>query len=405
MQRADVKRPSCVCAITFKECWQVEDGRWFTNGGFPLQMAGIASLFDRMTLLMTKADTPGDGGMPLPDNAEIVIIRRPVSWDLRRKFSVAAHLPYYLGVLARNMRSADVVHVPPPGDIPLLGIIVALAMRKRLIVRYCGSWGDTRETTFTNRFTRAIMRHFAGGRNVMVATGDGDDPPAPGISWIFSTALSAKELRMTQPDCERRPGTSVQLVYIGRLHEIKGVANLIKAVDLLSRGGFSPLPTVSVIGEGPERGDLERLVAQLHLQEHVRFLGQLDRTALVKTLSNLDLCVQPSLSEGFSKAWLDAFSMGLPVLASDVGAARSVIGGDGLRGWLVPPGDVDALAAQLKTILSTPLDWPSIRHRCRSWVEGRTLEAWAEHIGELCARQWNWSMIEGKLRERAEEPA
>src|SRR4051812_28801142 len=51
-----------VCAVSFKECWQ-EDGRWLTYGGFPSQMAAIASLFDEMTLVIVRVPSRR-GGMP-----------------------------------------------------------------------------------------------------------------------------------------------------------------------------------------------------------------------------------------------------------------------------------------------------------------------------------------------------
>jgi glycosyltransferase involved in cell wall biosynthesis len=114
-------------------------------------------------------------------------------------------------------------------------------------------------------------------------------------------------------------------------------------------------------------------------------------------LHQADICVQPSLSEGFSKAWLDAMAHGLPVMASRVGAASAVIGDGCERGWLVPPGNVQALAAALREAISTPRDWPELRHRCRAYVESRTLEAWAKRIGDICQRQWNLEMIGGKL--------
>ena len=123
------------------------------------------------------------------------------------------------------------------------------------------------------------------------------------------------------------------------------------------------------------------------------FAGQVDRFELSRQLSKADLCVQPSLTEGFSKAWLDAMAHALPVLASDVGAARSVIGSDGERGWLVPPGDVQALAIALRRVLRGPVDWPALRRRCRQYAESCTLESWAQQIGEICARQWNIPMV------------
>ena len=54
-----------VCAVSFKECWQDDDGRWLSYGGFPMQMTAIASLFDAMTLVIVNG-RPRAGGMPLP---------------------------------------------------------------------------------------------------------------------------------------------------------------------------------------------------------------------------------------------------------------------------------------------------------------------------------------------------
>jgi len=311
---------------------------------------------------------------------------------------VLAHLPHYILTIARNVRQADVVHTPLPGDLPLLGMLVAVALRKRLVVRYGGSWTATSQTTFMNRVTQGCMRRFAGGRNVMLVTGAGTAVPAPRMHWIFSTALSREEIAGLQPDLCRPLHSPCRLVYIGRLSSEKGVGNLIRAMELLkSRGALDPLPELTVIGDGPERSKLEALAISEDCAGAVRFMGQLDRVSLSRELGEMDICVQPSLTEGFSKAWLDAMAHGLPVLASEVGAARSVIGGDAGRGWLVPPGDVAALAEALRQAITAPNDWPALRRRCREYVEGQTLEAWAERIGETCARQWGISLVNGKL--------
>ena len=384
-----------VCAVSFKECWQDPNGNWYSNGGFPLQMAAVASLFDSMTLLITRRDTPGEGGLPLPESADIVVLRNPIGRDFRRKLSILASLYYYISTIARHAARADCVHVPPPGDIPLLGMLVGLALRKRLIVRYGGSWATTSRTTLTNRTTRALMRIFAGGRNVMLATGEAQMAPARGISWIFSTGLSEQELARVRPVMDRGLSAPPQLAYVGRLSVEKGLQNLIQAIADLEREGLTPVPELTIIGDGPERGRLRDLSVKLGHENRIRFTGQLDRAALSAALSRADFCVQPSLSEGYSKAWLDAFAHGLPVLASEVGAARPVIGEE--RGWLVSPGDVSGLAARLREVLNEPRDWPALRHRCREFAESRTLEAWAKDIGRICGEQWNVRMVDGKL--------
>jgi glycosyltransferase involved in cell wall biosynthesis len=307
------------------------------------------------------------------------------------------HLPYYWRTMVRACRRADAVHVPTPGDLPLIAMVVALTMRKPLLARYGGSWVGTSTTTVANRVTRWLMRRFAGGRNVMLATGDGATPPARGMSWIFATALSRAELEQIHPRLDRGLSSPPRLIYAGRLSPEKGVADLVRAVSHLARERFAPIPFLTLVGDGPQRAELEALVTELDCTRIVQFVGQLDRRSLSDQMSRADICVQPSLTEGFSKAWLDALAHGVPVLSSDVGAARVVIGGRGERGWLVPPGDVSALAAALRAVLAGPIDWYPLRALCRAYAEGRTLEAWTHAIGEQCAQQWRVGFVNGRL--------
>ncbi|HYO83438.1 MAG TPA: glycosyltransferase [Bryobacteraceae bacterium] len=385
-----------VCAISFVECWRSEDGVWMAAGGFPRQMAGIAGLFDEMDLLMIDG-RPRPGGQPLPAKARVVPMRGPTGTDGRRKVSVLLNLAYYSQVMMRHIRSADVVHVPLPGDIPLLGLGFALLARKRLIARYGGSWSATSQTTLMNRVTRSLMRAFAGGANIMLATGSGKDEPAPNMHWIFSTALSESELNSIDPDLNRSPGNPPQLAYCGRLSEEKGIEYLLRALARLNEQGFMPVPRVTLMGAGPDRPRLEALAVQLNVARQVRFTGQLDRQGLTAVLSSADLCVQPSLTEGFSKAWLDAMAHGVPVIASRVGAAATVIGGEGQRGWVVEPGHVDQLAATIRTALTGTADWHQLRRRCRLYAESLTLEKWQLEIGRICSQAWKCRLVGGRL--------
>jgi glycosyltransferase involved in cell wall biosynthesis len=386
-----------VCVITFKYCWRDETGAWMSDGGFPLQMAGIRSLFDGMTMIMPEGTARG-GGMPLPPDATVYPIRVPAGFGFPHKLSFIANLPSYVRTMIPHVRRAGVIHLPVPGDISFLGLVLGLLFRKRMIVRYGSSWAQTSQATFATTMTKAVMRRFAGGRNVMLATGDGPAPPAPGISWIFSTAITKKELQAIPCHADRGLSDPPSLAYVGRLSAEKGVSKLIEAVALLAREGGAPVPQITIIGDGPDRALLEGKIKDAGLRDQFVFAGQLDRGALSKALQKIDFCVQASLTEGFSKAWLDAFAHGLPVLSSDVGAARAVIGGEGERGWLVPPGNVPVLKDELKRIMTEPTDWPSLRQRCRDFTERRTLEVWAEEIGRICARQWHIGYEGGKLR-------
>ncbi|HPO57621.1 MAG TPA: glycosyltransferase [Anaerolineaceae bacterium] len=385
-----------LCAISFKECWQDEQGRWWAQGGFPGQMTAIGRLFDRMTLVIVRGE-PQEGGSPLPDFAEVVPLRPIPGSDTRRKVALLRAFTYYWGRIWREVRAADVVHTPVPGDLSLLGALAALLQRKRLIMRYGGSWEENSQQTTMNRVTKWIMRRFAGGRNVMIATGMQTDPPAPRMHWLFATALARAEIDQFQPDYERGLSRPPCLVTLGRLSPEKGVEVLVRAVGLLKEEGFEPMPVLTILGDGPERGRLEALVDELGLRGQVRFTGMLGREELHRELAGADLAVHPSLTESLSKAWLDAMAHGLPLIATRVGVAGEFFGPPGQVGWLVPAGDPEALADAMRQVLTGEVDWPGMRRRCREKVEGMTLEAWAGRIGRFCAEQWGMRLEKGKL--------
>jgi len=96
----------------------------------------------------------------------------------------------------REILRADAVHSPIPGDIGTIGFLLAFALRKPLFIRHCGNW--LKPSTTAERFWKWFMEKFAGGRQVMLATGGSPGPPSrvnSAIHWIFSTTLSDVELR------------------------------------------------------------------------------------------------------------------------------------------------------------------------------------------------------------------
>jgi glycosyltransferase involved in cell wall biosynthesis len=367
-----------------------------TDGGFPRQMGAIASLFDEMDLLMIGSE-PRGGGLPLPPAARIVLLPKPKGKNLRRKLSVASRLPEYLYTVARFARRADVVHTPLPGDLPLLAMWIGLLLRKRILARYGGSWERTSVTTVFNRVTRASMRAFAGGRNVMLATGEGVRPPAPNMTWLFASALSERELETIRPCFDRGVGSPPRIVFLGRLSPEKGLRVLIEAIARLAAEGFPRMPRVLLVGDGPQRAELEALCDRAGCRQWICFAGQLRREEMNAVAAEADFCVQPSFTESLGKAWIDAMAHGLPVLTCSIGAAEAAIGLSGERGWIVPPGDAAALAAMIQAVIDGTIDWPALRRRCREYAEQHTLEGWRDRIAAICASKWNCRLSQGRL--------
>ena len=142
---------------------------------------------------------------------------------------------------------------------------------------------------------------------------------------------------------------------VGSVGRLVGAKNHLRLLDMaahLVAGGLGHLHLV-IVGEGPERGVLERRVAALGLDAHVTLTGQRDDVPDV--LAALDVFVLSSDREGHPLTALEAQSAGTPVVLTDVGGSAEAIARAGGRvgGLLVEP-DARALAAAVRRLADHP---------------------------------------------------
>ena len=142
------------------------------------------------------------------------------------------------------------------------------------------------------------------------------------------------------------PESAPLLVAAGRLSAEKGHRFLVEALAKLK---LVPEPHAVILGEGRERETLNRLARVLGVENRLHLVGF--RRDVLACLSAADLVVNPSLSEGLPNVVLEAQSLGVPVVATDVGGVSEIFDG-GRTGWLVPAGDPGALAQAIRGALS-----------------------------------------------------
>lgn len=136
-----------------------------------------------------------------------------------------------------------------------------------------------------------------------------------------------------------------RLGFVGRLESVKNPLALIAAVARLREEG---IPAEAwLLGDGSQLEMLKDRAAELDVGQYVRFLGYQDDPA--QFVSECDLYVQPSLSEGFGLALVEAMGCGVPVLASAVGGAPEIIE-HGCSGWLLEQPTVEQLVVDLRKI-------------------------------------------------------
>jgi glycosyltransferase involved in cell wall biosynthesis len=138
------------------------------------------------------------------------------------------------------------------------------------------------------------------------------------------------------------------ILFVGNLIKVKGVDYLIRALPQILRR--IPEAALVLVGDGPETGNLTRLVHRLKLTDEVIFAGKVEKSSLPQLYPLADVCVIPSLSEVAPYVALEAMAMKKPVVASRVGNLPELIAEK--TGILVNPEDSGSLAEAVIRLLS-----------------------------------------------------
>lgn len=167
--------------------------------------------------------------------------------------------------------------------------------------------------------------------------------------------------------------------FVGRFVEEKGIRVLLNAAGLLKSQGYQF--GLKLIGDGPERANLETIAEDLHLGPNVSFTGFLSGEELARALSDVAAVVVPSTWEELAPlAPIEHMMRGRLVIASDIGGLGEEVNGAGLK---FPPGSVDGLASCMRKVLDEPSIAGTLGKKAREralefFLHGRMIQ---EHRG------------------------
>jgi glycosyltransferase involved in cell wall biosynthesis len=214
---------------------------------------------------------------------------------------------------------------------------------------------------------------------------------SPSVAHLTRRRLHVDESRLclwpifaadpTAPVCTSwRPGETLRIGSLGRLHPVKGYDVLVAALAQLRAQGWRPaMPVeVAIAGDGAQRAALEAQIGSAGLADMVRLPGF--TAAPRQFLAGLHLYVQPSRSEGFCIAMHEAMQAGLPAIVSAVGEMPATVA-DGISGFVVPPRDSMRLAAALHGAITMPNALASMGAAARASVLARFSAARFEAAG------------------------
>jgi glycosyltransferase involved in cell wall biosynthesis len=175
-----------------------------------------------------------------------------------------------------------------------------------------------------------------------------------GLPWVrrrLTLIPNGVDLRELDAEAEPSPSDAPQLSsrctigYVGQLIPRKGLSTLLRAISKLPAVGIDIL----IVGEGPQRAELEHLAIELGVANCVSFLGfREDRIAIMRTF---DLFVLPSELEGIPRCLMESMALGIPVIATDIPGCRALIE-PGTTGELFKVGDERGLAAVITRLVA-----------------------------------------------------
>ena len=178
---------------------------------------------------------------------------------------------------------------------------------------------------------RMLLKRMAThlGQNIAVSSAVAEDLPARKTTVIHNPFIPS--FSATQP-----PPNETTLLFVGRLVSVKGVDIALRALAELD-----PVYTLTICGDGEERGTLEALAEHLGVADRVTFRGWVAHDELSNIARRASIQLVPSRYEPFGIVALEAIAAGCPVVASDTGGLPEAVGRCGV---LVPPDNPDALA-------------------------------------------------------------
>jgi glycosyltransferase involved in cell wall biosynthesis len=357
-------------------------------------MKAISELFDETRLVVPVASVRRPAGEVALSghNLTVVPVDVPEGQDLRRKLGLPRWLLRNLSTITREIKNADAVHTPIPGDLGSIGMLVAMALRKPLFIRYCGNWLVRK--TAAERLWGWLLQKKADTRTIVLATGGGPTPPSsrnPGVQWIFASSLTESELsryatvrRASSPD-------GPKLVIACRQERKKGTGEVIESLRLLERD--YPNISFDVIGEGVHLSEFRETAERCGVAHRVRFQGKVNHTGVMELLSGSDIfCFPTRASEGFPKAVLEALACGLPVVSSRVSVIGELLSSGG--GVLLDEINPEAIAAGIGWCLESDVRYRELSADAIRIAAQYSLEVWRDTIGAHLTAGW------GPLRSR-----
>jgi len=333
------------------------DGQLVGHGPTAREISYLSQLFEGVTHVgcLHKESAP-DIALPYTtNNVQFTGLPPTGGITLLDKLGIILRIPQYLAAIVPEVRRADVVHVRCPANIPLIAIILLAFVKhpQKRWIKYAGNWKPSGKDALSYRFQRWwLRRNFA--RSLVTVNGEWSDAPEH-VHAFLNPCLTEEELVEGQNAAQQKHLESpLNFLFVGRVERAKGVEYALKIIAALQESGVQA--RFDIVGDGPERRDLEEICTHLNIEGSVHFHGWKSRSEINPFYEKAHFILFPSRSEGWPKVLSEAMAFGVVPLASSVSSIPQYLHKFG-SGHSFPPDDLDAFANAVLEYRKQPDKW------------------------------------------------
>lgn len=231
----------------------------------------------------------------------------------------------------------------------LLCGIPAVVAKKSLKIPYV-VWGQGSDIYLPDRFTRMTSKSILQNADAVLALTEDMKQKIREICdkeiSVVPNGIDLERFKISSGD--KKEGNAKAVIFIGRLHPVKGVQYLIEAMAIVRQ----QMPDVKlvIVGDGVERARLEKLAERLNLNDCIQFTGQVPQESIPRLMHQADVFALSSLSESFGIVNLEAMAAGLPIVATNVGGIPDIVE-EGVNGYLVNAKNPEEIAERVVILL------------------------------------------------------
>jgi glycosyltransferase involved in cell wall biosynthesis len=362
--------------------YKTADGKVGTENHILLrQLQALCAYFPKTLICCPFGEYSSSKVISVYDSPTIAFSSLPVVGgdSLKDKFKLMSVIPKWWYRYQQVHSFSDVVYQRFPNNLNIPAFFYFWLKKKKVFATYTGTWKNYKSEPSTYRLQRWLLKQHFRGPVWVYANETNSKKIFPGFSPSYSRAEWDEEITQVNSRIEKlkREGVDqLRMITVGTLIDYKNQSCIIKACNVLKQRGL--LFSLTVVGDGPSRKELEIMVENYNLKNEVKLVGKRKADELRDLYRQHDFVVQAPLAEGFGKVPIEGFFHGVIPVISNTSMAGYMTGLNEEKGFLFDATSVDSLVDALTKIKQKEHLLPAMIERGRAFAQTQTLEAWAQ---------------------------